>query len=205
MTIYNLHTRCKDFHIVLVLSSDEFPQKEKELPNDLITMLNNNIFELLWVEKNYKAFKKILFTMEKYKDLPVISADDDCLYKINYAQILYDEWLKHKDCVISFSGRQHDGIIHTCGRYTLYPPYCFKEYGTKFLTDYIINLVEDDKYYSALKKVMGIKSIVLNKYRQRNICSFSNTESPLTNIYRKKNLDEAYKKSLDYINANISK
>lgn len=95
-TIYSLIKQCPGFHIVLVLSEEEFPKKEKELPDNLMLFVENDIIELLWVYKNYKAFKKVLPTMDKYRKVPVISADDDCIYMCNYAQELYDKWSKDK-------------------------------------------------------------------------------------------------------------
>ena len=77
-TLFNLLKMCKEFHIVLTLSSDEFKNKEQDLPEDLMLLVNNNLIEILWVQKNYRAFKKILFAMKKYPDVPIISADDDC-------------------------------------------------------------------------------------------------------------------------------
>lgn len=85
-TIYSILKMCPGFHVVLCLSSEEFPNKEAELPENLILFVDNDLIEILWVEKNYKAFKKVLFTMNKYDNVPVISADDDCLYICNYAK-----------------------------------------------------------------------------------------------------------------------
>ena len=52
--IFNLSRQCPGFHIVLVLSEAEFPKKEAELPEDLRLLLDANVFELLWVYKNYR-------------------------------------------------------------------------------------------------------------------------------------------------------
>ena len=101
-TLYSLLKMCPGFHIVLVLSEEEFPKKEEELPEELMLFVDNDLIEILWVYKNYKAFKKVLFTMDKYRDVPVISADDDCIYIINYAQELYDIWLNNKDSFITY-------------------------------------------------------------------------------------------------------
>ena len=81
-------------HIVLVLSEEEFPKKEKELPENLTLFIENELIEILWIYKNYKSIKKILFTMNKYRNVPIISADDDCIYKCNYAEILYKQVLE---------------------------------------------------------------------------------------------------------------
>jgi len=104
-TLFSLLKQCPGFHIVLVLSEEEFPQKEKELPENLMVFVENELIELLWVYKNYKSFKKVLFTMDKYPEVPIISADDDCIYTCNYAQMFYDKWktLKNKNVAIRWS------------------------------------------------------------------------------------------------------
>ena len=98
-TLYSLIKQCPGFHIVLVLSEEEFPKMMDDLPANLKLFVKNNLIEVLWVYKNYKSFKKVLFTMDKYRDVPVISADDDCYYKGNYAYVLYNSWIKHKKIV----------------------------------------------------------------------------------------------------------
>ena len=59
-TIYSLIKQCPGFHIVLVLSEEEFPKREEELPERLMLFVENEQIELLWVYKNYKSFKKVL-------------------------------------------------------------------------------------------------------------------------------------------------
>lgn len=124
-TIYSLIKQCPGFHIVLVLSEEEFPKKEKELPEDLMLFVNNNLIEILWVYKNYKSFKKVLFTMDKYRDVPIISADDDCIYTCNYAEELYQKWLERKKSIITWD-KQYNSKFEWCrGPATIYPPAIF--------------------------------------------------------------------------------
>lgn len=162
-TLYSLLTRCPGFHIVLVLSEEEFPQKEKELPESLMLFVESNLIEILWFGKNIKSFKKILPTMQKYKDLPVISADDDCIYKCNYAQMLYNKWLTNKDCVITFKSVIHKNIKFQHGPSTLYCPNCFGNYSYKFLTDPIIKTNHDDVLYGILLKKFHINIIEISE------------------------------------------
>lgn len=148
-TLFSLIKQCPGFHIVLVLSEEEFPKMENELPDDLMLFVKNNLIELLWVYKNYKAFKKILFTMDKYREVPVISADDDCLYTCNYAQKLYDKWLENKECVIRYTSGGRFYI--TQGPCTIYPPNIFKlkQCLGKIEKD-ILNKSEDDAFYKKI-------------------------------------------------------
>lgn len=153
-TIFSLLKQCPGFHIVLVLSEEEFPQKEKELPSDLTNIIDNDLIEVLWIYTNYKSLKKVLFTMNKYQTVPVISADDDLIYTCNYAQQLYDLWLKnpYKICTVNAPQR------HTNGQSTLYFPRCFGD--TQKVLNFMIHnqhldtyLYADDGFYEVLRKL----------------------------------------------------
>ncbi len=196
-TLYSLLKMCPGFHIVLVLSEEEFPKKEEELPEELMLFVDNDLIEILWVYKNYKAFKKVLFTMDKYRNVPVISADDDCIYLRNYAQDFYDEWLKNKDCFISCWINIIDGIPHTSGAATLYPPFVFGENAIDILEkNKIYELTnQDDDYLYCLKKKFGLKKAKkIGNYKK--IYLFHDEEKPLKEE-RKKN--ESFEKRLEKI------
>lgn len=120
-TLYSLLKQCPGFHIVLVLSEEEFPKMMDELPDNLKLFVDNELIEVLWVYKNYRSFKKILFTMDKYKNVPIISADDDFIYKFNYAEILYSNYKKyHTGIACTTSNKLNKIWPHGYG--TLYPP-----------------------------------------------------------------------------------
>ena len=161
-TLFSLIKQCPGFHIVLVLSEEEFPKMMDELPDNLKLFVDNEMIEVLWVYKNYKSFKKVLFTMDKYRDVPVISADDDCIYTCNYAQMLYNEWEKNKKCCVSNKVFNNYNFIWTQGASTLYSPYCFKHFGLNNR-----NLVfkckssNDDAFIGALYKKLSIKCIMV--------------------------------------------
>jgi hypothetical protein len=152
----------------LVLSEEEFPKMMDELPDDLMLFINFNKIELLWVYKNYKSFKKVLFTMDKYREVPIISADDDCIYKCNYAEMLYNKWLKHKDCFVSCYGTRFKNIPHTGGAACLYPPYIFQSYGIDIMQKSYIYLLtnQDDNYYTVLRDKLNLKKYIsLNNFK----------------------------------------
>ena len=190
-TLYSLLKMCPGFHIVLVLSEEEFPKKEEELPEELMLFVDNDLIEILWVYKNYKAFKKVLFTMDKYRDVPVISADDDCIYIINYAQELYDIWLNNKDSFITYRiTKQKYDCIETWGFATLHPPFAYGEYGL-FYIDYLEikdnKHSQDDNYYTVLrKKVNNMNVINLNK-KMRDIVFIHDENSSLFEVRKKIN------------------
>lgn len=179
-TIYSLLKQCPGFHIVLVLSEEEFPKKEKELPKDLMLFIKNNLIEILWVYKNYKSFKKVLFTMDKYKDVPVISADDDCIYTCNYAEILYNKWLSNKNKNISFT-REKSGVLW--GYSTLHTPYRYGDV-SKLLASINFCLskgsTHDDLFYFLLNKKFKKTCFYSFNMSSSKICYFLHSNNSLT-------------------------
>ena len=184
-TIYSLLKQCPGFHIVLVLSEEEFPKMMDELPENLKLLVDNELIEVLWVYKNYKSLKKIIFTMDKYRDIPVISADDDCIYTCNYAQELYNKWQRNKDCLITFNNTKPR---RTLGASTLYFPKCFGSFNlhAELETNQHIAIYEnaDDSFYEMLRakyrnpRIIGLRKIIF---------LFCNDKKPLRNIYGKNN------------------
>lgn len=156
-SIFSILKNCKGFHFVLVLSEDEFPNKEKELPNDINTLIDCNAIELLWVKENTFAFKKVLPIMDKYRDVPIISADDGCRYTSNYAEDLYKAWLNDKAAIHSKMQFTENGITFGGGGFgTIFPPYCFGKY-TLPVPQCIVNTNHDDAYYGALAHRLNIR------------------------------------------------
>lgn len=167
-TIENLLTMCPGFHVCLTLSLEEFPNGVFSLPRSLTDMEKANKFEIIWVKKNYKAFKKVLFAIMKYPQVPVISADDDCIYTENYAEKLYQSWVNCEK-LHQIHGYEVDRgswpCRFPCGQTTLYPPCCFSGWGINLLTDEIIATGQDDIYYGVLAFRLGIPFVDVSKRR----------------------------------------
>jgi hypothetical protein len=183
-TLYSLIQQCPGFHIVLCLSEEEFPKKEAELPDDLMLFVENDLIEILWVYKNYKSFKKVLFTMDKYREVPIISADDDCLYKCNYAEELYQEWLKHKDCFVTINitlPLYKKITCHGCGAASLHPPH-FYENAISFITDEMIDMSCDDAFYMILRTKFNLPYKTINR-KIYQILQFHDDKEPLSKTY----------------------
>ncbi len=178
-TIYSLLKQCPGFHIVLVLSEEEFPKMMDELPENLKLFVDNKLIEVLWVYRNYRSFKKVLFTMDKYRDVPVISADDDCIYTCNYAQELYDKWTENKECVITLDGATKQNIFWCRGGATLYPSKSFN------LNNFLIIKTEnynDDAFMAAFMIYKNIKIISLTHFifNAKKYCDMHDEISPLS-------------------------
>ena len=183
VTIYSLIKNCPEFDIVLNLSEAEFPQKEKELPADLLKLVDGGYVEINWVKENTYTFKKMLPTMKKYPNKAIITADDGCRYFRNYAKELYDLSKKHKGQIISYNGWNKLGVTNGGGGSgILFPANCFKDYK---LTQKIIDTKHDDYYYGCLSKLANIEWHIINeKPRNSNFESIDSSTNVSNNYYK---------------------
>ena len=67
----------KLYHIVLVLAEPEFPNREKDLPEDLKLMVEEGVVELIWYKRNILSHKKLMPTLVKYPNNPILVCDED--------------------------------------------------------------------------------------------------------------------------------
>jgi hypothetical protein len=163
ITIFNLMRICgNEYHIVLTLAEEEFPNKMRDLPPDLILMNQVGIFEILWVKHNWKSFKKWIFCSMRYSQVPIISADDDMIYTINYADILYKSYCDNPDSVISYT-KSHSNPPNPCGLASLYPPSLFPLF-IDGLANYTITHNQDDRLLLEICKRNNIQIIGLYDY-----------------------------------------
>lgn len=198
-TLYSLVKMCPGFHIVLVLSKDEFPLKEKELPDNLMLFVENKLIELFWIRPNFKSFKKVLFTMDKYRDVPVISADDDCIYKFNYAQMLYDKWSNNKKSFVTIKSDRPFYKKTTCngiGAASLHPPKIYENFLPLLNFKELTNISHDDVFYMIIRNRLKTPQQIVNK-RIEDVIKFVNEYKPLHNTYVKINAKSLYETVID--------
>ncbi len=117
------------FKVVLVLSTDEFPKKEKEVPENILKMARGcDNFEILWTKENTGPYKKYGPVHRKYPDLPIITVDDDSTAYPHFMKTLWELHRKNPDRVIyGCNGKPYSWIGKRsidCVRYgvALYPP-----------------------------------------------------------------------------------
>ena len=64
-----------------ILTIEEFPNKNLELPKELLNLLKENKnFEIFWVKTNNNVFKKLIPTLNRFRNKLIITIDDDILY-----------------------------------------------------------------------------------------------------------------------------
>lgn len=111
------------FKVVLVLSTEEFKNKN-EVPEDIRLMdekLEN--FEILYTERNTKALKKYNPVNRKYYKLPIISIGDDTIYSDTLVDTCYKEYIKKPyACHAGRVGKV--GAIKVPWQIRVFPPNC---------------------------------------------------------------------------------
>ena len=69
------------------------------LPMKIKILAAMNDIELLNAKEDILGHKKYFYTMQKYKDLPIITVDDDSIYSKDLVQLLYDNYKKYPQCI----------------------------------------------------------------------------------------------------------
>lgn len=80
--------------IVLWLSTLEFPNTYKDLPECLSNLLGKKGFRIEWVNDNLKSHKKYFYALQDSEDI-VITVDDDMIYSNQMVSTLMDSYRKH--------------------------------------------------------------------------------------------------------------
>ena len=79
--------------VILWLAPEQFPNKENDLPQELLDLKNYGL-TIDWY-KDVRSYKKIIPTLKKYPDAIIITTDDDIYYAPDTVESLYNSHLKH--------------------------------------------------------------------------------------------------------------
>ena len=176
--------------IVLYLAKSDFPNRERDLPQSLLSMLWHD-FEIRWVDEDLKPHKKYYWAFRDFRDSLVVTIDDDLVYRRTMVQELVENFSKHPDAVIASrthlimfnedgSVKPYDQWIYeapyyhpalvgipsmrlfaTTGAGTLFDPSLFPE--LTFDSDLIKRhcLVADDVWLKAVEVIAGIPVVAV--------------------------------------------
>lgn len=114
----------KPYKIILTLSTDEFPNKLKDLPSDLVAMQGED-FEIRWVKENSKTFKKCEPLFYINKEHWVLLVDDDVNYPENFIETMVASVRDGNPVTgshLKTDYRQHGNILSANGAFTLIKP-----------------------------------------------------------------------------------
>jgi hypothetical protein len=90
-----------------------------ELPKSILKLLKFNNFEIFWVYKNNNVFKKLIPTINRFKNDLIISIDDDVIYPFDLVENVIKNFIKFgANKPMSFDSKYSDWIINKTRMYS---------------------------------------------------------------------------------------
>lgn len=83
----------KPDRILLWLAEEQFPDKEKMLPQNLLKLKKHGL-QIRWC-KDIRSYKKLVPSILEYPEAVIVTSDDDLYYSKHWLRILYEEYLKN--------------------------------------------------------------------------------------------------------------
>lgn len=196
MTILNQTVQAEK--VILWLAGEQFPNKEKDLPQQLLDLTEKGL-TIEWCE-DIKSYKKLIPTLKKYPNSIIVTADDDVLYKNNWLEQLYGAYIKEPDYVhchrahyVAFAGNEilpykkwkqnipkfkpSFNNFFTGSGGVLYPPNCF--YGDVLKSELFMELCPhaDDIWFWAMCILNNRKINIVTGAQPLNLVDGSQEEA----------------------------
>lgn len=83
--------------VILWLADSEFPNREKDLPQNLMRLCKEGL-QIKWT-KDVKSYKKLIPAIKEFPEAIIVTADDDVYYVPDWLHNLYMAYLKRPGCV----------------------------------------------------------------------------------------------------------
>ena len=93
-----LNQSLKPDEIILWLAIEEFPNKEFDIPEQILKFKENGL--TIKFTHNIKSYKKLIPALKEYPDDVIITADDDIYYDKHWFEKLYNEYLNNNKCIL---------------------------------------------------------------------------------------------------------
>lgn len=178
-----LRQTIKPSRILLWLASSQFPDRETDLPPQLLALRSLGL-EIHWCE-DLRSYKKLLPTLEAHADSVIVTIDDDAIYSSKMLEKLYRTHLDFPNDVICHKASKF--LLHSDGKFrvvggglhhfegasslnklvgvagVLYPRKCFKTKITDSKLAMRLAPTNDDQWFWAHAVLSGRKVRVVEK------------------------------------------
>jgi hypothetical protein len=180
-------------HIVFVLSLEEFPNKEKDLPQLLLDIIDYSKIEIIWTQDNLKAYKKLYPVQKLYPNIPIMTTDDDIILNSDIVETYMNEYTKNPKNILTEIGHSLNKYCRSVGftfrMFRLFPPNSLFDLDSSYFVKFF-NKNDDDAYMAVLAwlKHTNIKSMRTNKAHEIQNNDYKSTA--LRNQYKKQSPDK---------------
>ena len=163
------------YKVILVLSTDEFKNKEKDLPPKIVEL--NELcdwFEILWTKENTKAYKKYFPTRRAYPSENICALDDDSPLHSDFVQ-RFCKLLKENPGKMIIGTNHFQGNTSNTIRCVRFGAACFRpdslydldeQFGRTYFLDH------DDEYLALLSVLAGAHSVRVDIHRYIQVDRF---------------------------------
>ncbi|MDR0407577.1 MAG: glycosyltransferase family 8 protein [Campylobacteraceae bacterium] len=203
--------------IILWLASDEFPNREKNLPKELLDLTKRGL-TISWCE-NIKSYQKLIPVLKEYPNCIIVTADDDIYYQKDWLKKLHEAYTMQPNIVHCHRAHKiifHDNKIMPYNRWkmritnvkpsflnfftgvggVLYPPNIFHRDALDKELFLRLSPKADDIWFWAMCVLNGIKINVING-NEKHLSYVEDTQSiGLFNENVAKNRNDEYIKNI---------
>ena len=99
-----LNQTLKPDEIVLWLATNQFPNGEHDIPQDVLNLKRFGL-QIKWCD-DIKAYKKLIPALKEYPDDLIVTADDDLYYPEDWLESLYEEHKQNPNNIICQRSRK---------------------------------------------------------------------------------------------------
>ncbi len=96
--------------VYLWLASEQFPNGNADLPQELLERAEQGLVEIRWCDEDIRSHKKYFYAMQEFPQALIVTLDDDLVYPDNIIQTLFECYICNPDCVSAM--RAHVEIIN---------------------------------------------------------------------------------------------
>ena len=111
--------------IILYLCEREFPNRLKDVPNNVKQLIGTGDFEIRWCKDNLKPHNKYFYAFQDFPNELVVTVDDDIQYPPQLIEVLYDSYVRHPDCVSAW--RIHTVAFSESGEFLPYRYWTYED------------------------------------------------------------------------------
>ena len=208
----------KDFHLVLTVYKEDFGK----LTDSIKDLVYSDRIELLTAEENLGPHLKYFYSMLKYRDLPIVTIDDDRFHSTNMLSKLVEKYensiirgvISHCAPVISRTRDVIDPLERWCVPWrrlhpncisflamaegfagVLYPPNCFKDLNSE-IPEIRKYLYHDDIFLRALEIKNKIPVIQCDAVYERDVLGKDIREAQTYKMEKTHDAGNAYRNSI---------